>query len=235
MNRRRASPRNGRSGRGTGCALTVIALVALLCFVAFVVGRVVAAPELGAAVSGNADGTTTKAISSHVAASVLGQFLRPGPLGEHAVVVVTERDLTVIARSSNPDPAKYQDPEVRIRDSYVVVSAAAKLGTLKVIAVARATLLLSGVAAGNARIATDIVSVDLGRQAIPDFMRSAIDPRGSAALSLDPIFNASPQLKPLRQSLECLYIGTDGIYLGFHRPGVAPVTTSCVPAGAGIP
>ncbi len=207
-----------------GCVVAVLLGIVLLCLAGFLAGRIVATPDLGAAVRGPDHGTDVSQIAAASAASIALQLASH----DHAVIVLSEKDLTVLARQRNPDPEKFLRPEVRVRSGFMLLSAETTVGPLHSIAVAHVTVLLLGVTEGSARVETDITGLTMGRLDIPDPLRPGLDPRGNGALSIDPIFN-DPGLKDLRSTLECIFIGNDGVHIGFHKPGVKADTTSCHP------
>jgi hypothetical protein len=102
--------------------------------------------------------------------------------------------------------------KVRARGAQLWVSAGSHLGPLTVVVTARLTL---GLRSGG-EITTDEQELDVGDQAIPGFMRSAIDPRGDAALSFTSLLGGG---RLSQYGLECLMVVPErGLELGFHSP-----------------
>jgi hypothetical protein len=146
----------------------------------------------------------------------------------HATVTLSERDLTVIARARNPRPDRFADPEARVRDGEVVISASTPLGPLSVTSVARIRVGLTSATGGRPRLLSDVTAVEFGALSVPGWARSALDPRGGDTLELDQAFDASPALGLLRDNLDCLAVGGGGVRIGIHRPGVTAFPAGCV-------
>jgi len=202
--------RAGERGLLRGCCAGLVALLVLAAALAVLLVRLTSGPDLGGAPAGPGDGQSPLEIAATLAASAALQLSRPGATG--AVVVVSEQDLSVLAAAVNPDPGSFRDVQVRARDGQLWVTAASHLGPLAVLATARLTLSFEP----GRPITTDVEEIDVGDQAIPGFLRSAVDPRGSAAFSLAPLLSGS-QLS--QYGLECVVVVSHrGLELGFHEP-----------------
>ena len=221
MSSRRPS-RSAQAGLVRGCCLPVLVLAALL-VVSIVAGsRALAAPDLGAPPGGTAHGSSEAVI----AAALGGQAATQLVAGDHAVVSLSERDLTVIATARNPSPARFRNPQARIRNDNVVVSADTSVGPFGVTAVATFQLLFSN-ASGTTQITAHAVDYSVGQLGIPGFIGDRLDPRGSASLNLTALFASNPALELLSQAMDCVAVHADGVHIGFHRPGVTPSTAPC--------
>jgi hypothetical protein len=172
--------------------------------------RLTSAPDLGAPPAGPDDGASPGAIAAALGAEVRTELVRPGAPG--AAVLVSEQDLSTLAAADNPDPEMFTALKVRARGAQLWVSAGSHLGPLAVVVTARLTL---GLRSGG-EITSDEEELDVGDQAIPGFMRSAIDPRGDAVLSLTSLLSG---VRLSQYGLECLMVVPDrGLELGFHAP-----------------
>ena len=172
--------------------------------------RLTSAPDLGALPAGPDDGGSPGAIAAALGAEVRTELVRPSVPG--AAVLVSEQDLSTLAAADNPDPEMFTALKVRARGAQLWVSAGSHLGPLTVVVTARLTLDLRP----GGEITYDEEELDVGDQSIPGFMRSAIDPRGDAVLSLTSLLGGG-QLS--QYGLECLMVVPErGLELGFHSP-----------------
>lgn len=204
-----------------GCCFGFVLVVVLVAATAFVTVRALAAPDLGPPPSGASHGSSELVIAAALAGDAATQLLA----AEHAVVVLSERDLTVIARARNPAPARYRNPVARIRNGDVVVSADTDVGPLGVTAVATFQLILSDTSAAT-QITAQAVDYAVGQLGVPGFLADHLDPRGSHTLNLTHLFASNPALLALSTTLECLSVRPDGVHVGFHRPGSSQ-STAC--------
>ena len=185
-------------------------MVAALALVLLI--RSTSAPELGAPPAGPDAGGSPGAIAAALGGEVDTELARPGAPG--AAVLVSEQDLSTLAAVDTPDPEMFTALKVRARGAALWVSAGSHLGPLAVVVTARLTLSLRS----GGEITPDVEELDVGDQAIPGFMRSAIDPRGDAVLSLTSLLSGG-QLS--QYGLECLMVVPGrGLELGFHIPFV---------------
>ncbi len=214
--------RGAEAGRLRGCCLGLLLLAALLVAAVFVSTRALAAPDLGASPGGTAHGGTEAVIAASLAGDAAVQLVR----GEHAVVVLSERDLTVIARTRNPSPARYRNPEARIRNGDIVVSADTSTGPFDVTAVATFALVFSDTPDATQFSAT-AVGYSAGQLPIPTVLGDRLVPNSSSTLNLTALFASNPILETLARSLDCLTVQSDGVHVGFHRPLTVPATVSC--------
>ena len=222
MNPRRPS-RSAEQGLFRGCCLGVVMLVAVVVFSVILGVRALAAPDLGPMPGGAAHGGT----ESLIAATLAGDAATQLTTGQHAVITLSERDLTVIANARNPSPARFRNPQARIRGGVVVVSAQTDIGPFGVTAVAKFNLLFSD-ASGAPQITAQAVDYSVGDLGVPGWIGDRLDPRGPNTFNLSSLFGADPTLTMLAKSLECVAVQPDGIHVAFHRPGVADDASRCV-------
>jgi hypothetical protein len=218
----RRPSRSAQAGLVRGCCLGPLVLLAVVVVSVVLGSRALAAPDLGAAPGGIPHGSSEAVIAAALGGQAATQLVG----SEHAVVSLSERDLTVIATARNPSPDRYRNPQARIRNGNVVVSADTSVGPFGVTAVATFQLLFSS-ASGSTQITAHAVGYSVGQLGIPGFIGDRLDPRGSATLNLTALFAANPALELLAQSLDCVAVHPDGVHIGFHRPGVTLSTTVC--------
>jgi hypothetical protein len=216
------SPRATEAGLVRGCCvgmlIPIVVLVALL-----VIGwRALAAPDLGP----QPDGTSHGSSESVIAAALAGDAATQLVAGEHALVTLSERDLTVIAVARNPSPSRYRNPEARIRGGYVVVSADTSIGPFGVTGYGRFSLVFSDSAVAP-QITARVVDYSVGQLGLPGFISDRIDSRGSSTLNLASLFGANPILQTLSKTMECVSVQADGVRVGFHRPGAVANSSAC--------
>ena len=181
-----------------------------------------AAPELGAAPRGPDDGHTRLQI-----AAVMGRKAAQGlALAPHTVVTLSEKDITIVLRSSIPDPQQFQDPEGRVRDGLVVINVRTKLGPVGITAVGRVALSLVCPADGAPDVAADVNSISAGRMPLPGWAVTQIRDRISRDIDLHGLL-ADAQLDPIRPYLDSVAVTADGVALGFHRPGLLQGNSPC--------
>jgi hypothetical protein len=214
--------RTAQAGLMRGCCLGLL-ILAVLVIATIVVGvRALAAPDLGGPPGGAAHGSSEAVIAVALGGDAATQLLT----NEHAVVTLSERDLTVIANARNPSPTRYRNPQARIRNGNVVVSADTSVGPFGVTAVATLQLLFSD-ATGTTQVTAHAISYAVGQVGIPGFIGDRLDPRGSATLNLTALFASNPALELLSQAMDCVAVHSDGVRIGFHRPGTARSTAVC--------
>lgn len=221
MNATRTS-RAGQAGLFRGCCLGLLVLVLVAAFATVEGLRALAAPDLGPPPGGTAHGSSMTVIAAALAGDAASQLA----LADHAVVILSERDLTVIAVARNPSPSRFRNPQVRDRDGYVMVTAESSVGPFGVTAVARFTLVFSNPSAAPT-ITVQAVDFGVGQLGLPGFIGDRLDPRGSATLNLAGLFAADPQLAALAAAMECVSVKADGVHVGFRRPGAAADTSRC--------
>jgi hypothetical protein len=172
--------------------------------------RVTSVPDLGAPPAGPHDGGSPGTIAAVIGAELQTELARAGASG--GAVLVSEQDLSTLAAADNPDPGMFTALKVRARGNQLWVSADSHLGPLAVVVTARMTLTLRP----GGEITPDVEELDVGDQEVPGFMRSAIDPRGDADLSLTPLLSGAPLSQ---YGLECLVVVPErGLELGFRLP-----------------
>jgi hypothetical protein len=201
--------RAGERGLVRGCCAGLIALIVVVAVLVLLL-RVTGDPGLGAPPAGPDDGGSPAAIAGALGAEVETELGRPGARG--AVVLVSEQDLSTLAAADNPDPDMFTAVKVRARGAQLWVSADSHLGPLAVLVTARITLSLRP----GGQVTPTVEELDVGDQAIPGFMQSAIDPRGDAVLSFASLVSG---VGLSRYGLECLVVMPGrGVELGFHAP-----------------
>lgn len=210
-----------RVGRSCGCLLAIVAIVAVLLSVGAI--QAFATPDLGGAPGGSNDGETQNAIAAHLGTSLIAQFLA----GQHAVVSVSEHDLTVLIREHNPNPSRFQQPEARVRDSLVVVDARTPAGPFTVWAVARLALSRTTDSSGIPRVSADFRAVQVGSLGLPDLVAHALQDRIQQAFNLQDLLGADPNLRLARQALECVQVSSTAVRIGFHRPDASADPNGC--------
>jgi hypothetical protein len=204
-----AWPRHrGQHGLFRTCCLGLLILVALCAGAIVLLVRLTASPAfLATAPLGADDGPTIQAIATKLATQLSLALLDKSG---QATVLVSDRDLTVIAAEENPDPQTLSGVEVRSNPGHLLVSAHSRLGPLPVVVTAQLTPRLV-----NGYPQIDLGDIQVGDQGIPGFMRSLIYPQGKA------IFDFGPLIRRMSIStfgLECLVVVPDGVELGFHSP-----------------
>lgn len=221
MSRQRRA-RRGQAGLVRGCCLGVLLLTVLAVGAAVLATRALAAPDLGAAPGGTAHGNSEVVVAAVLAGEAAAQLIT----GPHAVVVLSEHDLTVIAQARNPSPEKYRNPQARIRNGDVLVSADTDLGPLGVTAVAAYRLSLS--ATGSAtQVSAQPVAYEVGQVSIPGFVGDWLNPHTAATVNLTTLFASNAALEILSRALDCLSVQPDGVHVGFHRPGSGASDPAC--------
>jgi hypothetical protein len=205
-----------------GCCFGLALVVVLVASTVFVTVRALAAPDLGPLPAGTAHGDSEAVVAAALAGDATTQLVT----GEHAVVILSERDLTVIAQARNPSPDRFRNPQARIRDGDVVVSADTSVGPFGVTAVAKFQLILSDTPSAT-KITAQAVDYEVGQLGVPGFVGDRLDPRGSATLNLTALFASNPVLETLSQSMDCLSVQPDGVHVGFHRPTTSYLGAAC--------
>jgi len=218
-------PRRGGRDQGGGIAgkLLLLLLVAGLVTAGVLGIRAAGAPDLGDPPQGPVDGSSEAAIAVALAA-------RAGPallLATTAQVSLSEQDLTVIVRETNPRPDSFHDPVARVRDGLVVVAGASSVGPLHITAVGRFALSLVEDPDGLPDIAVALREVDAGQVTLPGFARDWVAPRVDDTAAIGRILASAPAMDRLRPLLDCVGVRADGVVLGFHRPGTTPAPGGC--------
>ncbi len=214
--------RSGERGIVRGCCAGLILLIILVAASAFLADRALAAPVLGAPPSGPSHGDNEVAIAVSLATAMGAQLLA----GSHGVVVLSEQDLTVLADANNPQPARYRDLQVRVRNGLLVASAQISFGPFNPTAVVHVSLSLQPGPTG-AVIAAQVPEIDIGLLGVPSFLGDALVKEIDSALSLDKLFSVDPRLNALRADIECVAVLPGGVAVGVHDPGVPNVASSC--------
>lgn len=214
--------RSGERGIVRGCCAGLILLIVLAAGAAFLADRALAAPSLGAPPAGPSHGANEVAIAVSLGTDLATQLLT----SEHGVVVLSERDLTVLAIANNPHPDEYRDVAIRVRNGRVVASAQMSAGPFSPTVVADITLALQTGPAGPTLAAT-VPEVDVGLLPVPGFLDAGLAAQIDSALSLERLFSVDPRLSALRSDIECVAVVPGGVAVGIHRPGAPTVASSC--------
>jgi hypothetical protein len=146
--------------------------------------------------------------------------------GAHGVVVLSEQDLTVLADANNPQPSRYRDLQVRVREGLLVASAQISFGPFNPTAVVHVSLSLQPGPTGPV-IAAQVPEIDIGLLGVPSFLGDALVREIDSALSLDKLFSVDPRLTALRGDIECVAVVPAGVAVGVHDPAVPTVASSC--------
>ncbi|HZB98144.1 MAG TPA: hypothetical protein VE219_06060 [Candidatus Sulfotelmatobacter sp.] len=213
----------GEHGLIRGCFLGLALLAVIVIGGGYLGFRALATPDLGPPPDGADDGSSQQEIAATLAARIAAGLL----VSPHTIAVVSERDLTVIARTRNPEPSRYQDPDARVRDGQLLLSAVDNVGPVHLTTVAHVKVQLQNAASNASRLVGNVTGVDVGTLPIPSWAREMYDRRTTSAFNLEPVLNGIPLLEKLRSSLECAAVAGDGLHLGFHRPGTDPQFDAC--------
>ncbi len=214
--------RAGQAGLVRGCCFGLVLVVVLVAGTVFVSVRALAAPDLGPAPGGTAHGSSEVVIAAALAGDAATQLVA----GDHATVTLSERDLTVIANARNPSPDRFRNPQARVRNGDIVVSADTSVGPFGVTAVVRYALLFTN-SSGTTQVTAQVLDYSVGQLGVPGFLGDRVDPRGSSSVNLTALFASNPILEGLSQSLDCVAVHSDGMHVGFHRPGVSATAATC--------
>ena len=213
------SVRAGELGIVRGCCAGIVLLLAVLGFIAFLIDRAVASPDLGPPPGGRDDGDSQLAIATTLGARLAGELIAQ----PHGVVTLSEHDLTILAQEHNPHPDRYRDVLARVRDGLVDVSADTSFGPLNLTVVARVGVALEG-AGATQQLAAHVNRFDVGALQVPGWLQEHII--GSPVISLDQLFS-NPALRALRANIECVTVASDGVRIGVHRPLTAGDSRVC--------
>jgi hypothetical protein len=219
----RRTRRRWDSGLVRGCCLGVIVLVIACGISAYAVDRAVAAPDLGAPPGGPDHGSSELAIAAALGpplAATLG--MQP-----HGAITLSEHDLSVIASAHNPDPAAYRNVAVRVRDTLLVLAADVSVGPIASTAVARISVSVADPDGAPPRITSQLEELDAGQLGLPGWLRDRFAGVVTRSTSLTSLFADNPLLSAAAAYVECASVGTIGLRIGIHRPGVAPDPSVC--------
>ena len=214
--------RTGERGLFRGCCALGVVLIVLVAVGVFLGTRALAAPDLGPPPGGTAHGSSEALVAASLAENVAAQLVA----GEHAVVVLSEVDLTLLAQAHNPSPDRFRNPQARIRNGQIVVSATSDLGPFGTTDVVDLTLSFS-TSNGQVAITATPTSYSVGQLGIPSFIATHVGPNAGSTLNLTQLFNGNPPLEVLANSIECIAVQPDGVHIGFHRPGSTPDSSTC--------
>jgi hypothetical protein len=213
--------RAAESGIVRGCCLLFVLLAALIGGAAYFADRALAAPDLGAPPGGADDGATQQQIAltlgTHLVAELIG--------AAHGAVLLSEHDLTVLARAHNPHPDRYKDLTARVRNGLLVLSGADQVGPFSVTPVMHISLALTGASASS--IALHVQQVDVGQLTLPGFLADRVTGGVPSSIAIDSLFSAAPALAALSDDIECVVVRNGGVSIGIHRPAVAPDPSTC--------
>lgn len=206
------------------CLVLVLATVVTLGAGGWLGHALLSAPNLGPGPAGADHGDSLLAIATWAAADTTESFIT-GHNGQ-ATVTLSEHDLTVLARATNPHPDRFRDPHVRVRAGLVVVDAVTDLGPLTVTGVGRLALGLTS-DNGAPDVGAEVREIDAGTLTLPGFARDSIESRVVGSIDLAHLLAALPGR--LRAQLDCVRVAGDGVgvVLGFHAPGVDADPSAC--------
>lgn len=208
-----------------GCCLLIILLVAVVAATVFLGGRALAAPDLGAPPGGTAHGGSEVVIAATLAGSAATQLVA----GQHAILVLSERDLTVLAAAHDPNPTRYRNPQARVRDGAVLVSTDTSVGPFGATAVVHVALTYT-TDGGQPHVTAQAADYTVGQLPLPAWVVDHLVPNAPSTIDLSRLWSSNRVLQLLAQSLECVAVQSDGIHVAFHRPGVTPDVTRCTVA-----
>lgn len=226
------SERGRGRGRGRGdergvmggiLAALVIGVIVTVAAIGY--HQVTSVPDLGGPPLGPADGPDEHAIAAALAPR-LARGLVDSP---HPVILISQQDLTVLARAHNPEAARLRNPVVRTGDGVVMLSGDSDLARTPVVTSARLNLTLGGVGTPAATVEATVERIDVGNLTIPGWMRSQLFSAVPNSLNLNSLFGDNPTLRSLTPFLECVAPAPAGVRLGFHRPGATPDPAACGP------
>jgi hypothetical protein len=212
--------RRAQRGLVRGCCLLGVAAVAIVGAVVFLAVRSLAAPDLGAAPQGPDHGDTETAIAVTLASQAVAELLAQ----PHAVVTLSEHDLTVLAAAHHPDDLS--DVSARIRDQLIVLSGHRPFGPLTFTPVAHVSIRLD-VTKSPPDLSSRVVELDVGQLGMPGFIRDRILGSFASTIDLNRLFSGSPALQALRANLECVAVVPEGLRVGVRRPGAQIDTSVC--------
>lgn len=218
------APRRRAPERGRLLPRFSLVLVGAVVVVTIVLAvRATAAPDLGPGPRGPATGPDEPAIGVGLAARLVPALV----LQPTAQVTLSEQDLTVIVRATNPDPERFRDPQARVRDGLVVVAGGSDLGPLHVTAVGRFAVSLVEDPDGQPDIAATLREADAGQLTLPGFIRDRLSAQVEHTAGIGRVLASAPALARLRPFLDCVAVTADGLVLGFHRPGAVAAPGGC--------
>lgn len=212
-----------RPRRRRGCVWAVAGLAVAVAIIGVMAAMALGSPDLGALPGGSDDGDTEVAIAAHLGASLAAQLA----LGEHGVITLSEHDLTVLVRDNNPNPARFQQPNARIRGGLVVIDARTPVGPISVDAVGKLALSRTVGADGLPQVSATFTAVQVGGLGLPDFAARAVQDRIQRAFDLQDVLASNDILRLARTDLDCVAVASAGVRLGFHRPGSPASASIC--------
>lgn len=203
-----------------GCCLLVGFAVVVLGVLAFLADRALAAPDLGPPPQGPDHGGSETAIALTLGAQVATELLTQ----PHAVVTLSEHDLTVLAAAHLG--GSWQNVTVRARGPLMVLSGQHAAGPVTVTPVARLSITLD-VTKSPPSLSSQVEELDIGQLGMPGFIRDRIIGTVASSIDLNRLFSGSPPLQLLRANLECVAVVPGGLNVGVHRPGEQADTSVC--------
>ncbi|MGH7685693.1 MAG: hypothetical protein ACREN2_02585 [Candidatus Dormibacteria bacterium] len=214
------SPRRAQRGLVRGCCLLGVVALVLLGFAVFLADRALAAPDLGRSLQGPDHGESETAIAVSLGTQLaLALLTQP-----HAVVTLSEHDLTILA-AAHP-PSDVTGLTARVREGRIVLSGQHPFGPFNVSPVARVVLNLD-VTQSPPSLTSRVAQLDIGQLGLPGFIQDRILGSFGSTIDLNAMFNSSPALEAVRGFLECVSVAPDGVRVGVHRLGIAVDTAVC--------
>jgi len=200
----------------------MLLLLVALGYSAYIVDRAVAGPDLGSSPRGPNHGNNELAIAAALAPQLAASLI----VQPHAVIILSEHDLTVIATQNNSKPAEYRNVSVRVRGGMELVAADVGVGPFTPTAVARVTVTFDN-SSGQVHISSQVSQIDLGQLSLPGWLKDRYVTQVMQTTALLPLFAGSSALKSAASDIECLAVADEGVRIGVHRSGVIADASTC--------
>jgi hypothetical protein len=222
--RRRAAGRSRGDQRGLikGCCLGMLLLLVAVGYTAYIIDRAVSGPDLGSAPRGPNHGNNELAIAATLAPQLAASLI----VQPHAVITLSEHDLTVLATQNNPRPAEYHNVSVRVRGGMLLVAADVGVGPFRPTALAHVAVTFDSTS-GQVRISSQVGQIDLGQLSLPGWLKDRFVAQVMQSTALLPLFADGSALKSALSNIECLAAADEGVRIGVHRAGTTADASTC--------
>jgi hypothetical protein len=200
----------------------MLLLLVAVGYSAYIIDRAVSGPDLGSPPRGPNHGNNQLAIAATLAPQLAASLI----VQPHAVVTLSEHDLTVLATQNNPKPAEYHNVSVRVRSGMLLVAADVGVGPFTPTAVGHVAVTFDD-SSGQARISSQVSQIDLGQLSLPGWLKDRFVAQVTQSTALLPLFADSSALKSVLSDIECLVVADEGVRIGVHRPGVTADASTC--------
>ena len=200
----------------------MLLLLVMLGLSAYVIDRAVAAPDLGGTVRGPNHGNDELGIAATLAPQLAAGLI----VQAHAVITLSEHDLSVVAAQNNPKPAEFRNISARVRDGLLVISGDVSVGPFTPAAVAHVEITFDN-NGGHATFNAHVTDVGLGQLTLPGWLRDRYTSQVMQSAQLTPLFAGNSALKEAAANIECVTVADDGVRIGVHRPGTTPDPSVC--------